>query len=356
MSRGRLFRAGWLALCAVAIGALGGEVWLRLERRLEAAAVERFSRRNAFEHGLEQGVHRSLWGPGGMGTEYRPHAAIDVALPAGVHRVAINGQGYRTREIGPKAPGAVRLLCVGASTTIQGPTNETTYPALLEARLREDLPGAAVEVFNLGVSGTRSDRWLARLDELFGYEPDLVLQYNGANDLLLEHLPAWAAGRPLDQALRERSLLWDRLRPPSGGDLERALAATVERFAALDRACGLRRVGYVMGSFAAPDPDTVPPGFLTYLDLVAERWSSSSIRHYRAYWRLLDRLDAALLAMAEREGIPVADVRGRVREARHFVDLCHMKPRGIERQAAAFHAVVRPLIANRLRAAAPARG
>jgi len=346
----------WLAVCGLVIGALGAELWLRLERRRDAPAVERLARRNAFEQGLVHGVHRSLWGPGGMGSDYRPHAFVEVELAAGPYRVVINGQGYRTREIGPKPPGTVRLLCIGASTTVQGATNETTYPALLEARLRDSFAGSPIEVLNLGVSGTRSDRWLDRLDELFAYEPDIVLQYNGANDLLLEHLPAWAAARPRDRAIRHRSLLWDRLRRPSGSDLTQALAATVDRFESIERACDARRTAYVLGSFAAPDPATASSDLLAYLDVVTERWSSGSIRHYRAYWRLLDRLDAALVAMAGREAIPVADVRARVHEARLFVDLCHMSPRGIERQAEAFHAAVAPLVTMRLQAAAAAIG
>jgi hypothetical protein len=48
-----------------------------------------------------------------------------------------NSQGMRDAEtVVPKPDGVVRIVCVGGSTTVEGPHNELTYPNILEKLLR----------------------------------------------------------------------------------------------------------------------------------------------------------------------------------------------------------------------------
>ena len=48
-----------------------------------------------------------------------------------------NSRGFRAAEYAiPKPEGILRIACVGASTTVEGPRNDWTYPALLEKDLR----------------------------------------------------------------------------------------------------------------------------------------------------------------------------------------------------------------------------
>lgn len=94
--------------------------------------------------------------------------------------------GFRTPERPYKKPlDTRRIITLGGSTTWEGPTNDTTWPALLEKKLNNyyQKKGINVEVINLAVDGGVSYMSLNILD-LFGvfFEPDLVISYDGVND------------------------------------------------------------------------------------------------------------------------------------------------------------------------------
>lgn len=128
--------------------------------------------------------------------------------------VTTNARGLRyPREVGPKAPGAFRILCVGDSVTfgfrvplvfLKRPHDRDPawqpYPARLEAALRDANPGRAIEALPLAVPGYSSHQglaWLVR--DLRVYSPDLVVLQFGWNDASLreladdEAMPTWAA-------------------------------------------------------------------------------------------------------------------------------------------------------------------
>jgi hypothetical protein len=98
-----------------------------------------------------------------------------------------NSLGFRTPERPYAKPSQTkRVVTVGGSTTWDGPTNETTWPALLEKKLNEYYldKNFQVEVINLSVEAGISPMSLNIL-EMFGvhFEPDLVISYDGVNDV-----------------------------------------------------------------------------------------------------------------------------------------------------------------------------
>jgi hypothetical protein len=90
-----------------------------------------------------------------------------------------NSLGFRdTRNYSlSKAPGTFRILVLGDSVTFgHGALYETSYPFLLEQRLREWRPDVKWEVWNLGVPGYNTAQELAYLNEVGArYRPDLVI-------------------------------------------------------------------------------------------------------------------------------------------------------------------------------------
>lgn len=107
-----------------------------------------------------------------------------------------------TRE---KPPGALRVLCLGASTTDQ-PTQSTgdTWCGLLERRLEGELAsrGVRLETASYGRGGMRAPdllRWAET--ELLAYEPDLVVTLLGVNDLAWPGGPDYAYDGRLERAL-----------------------------------------------------------------------------------------------------------------------------------------------------------
>lgn len=94
----------------------------------------------------------------------------------------MNENGYR----GPaptkiKPQGEVRIFVLGGSTVWNG---YPTIPEVIEGNFRRSNHGN-VKVFNYGVMASNSGMELARLVyEIVDYEPDIVIFYNGSNDVM----------------------------------------------------------------------------------------------------------------------------------------------------------------------------
>jgi lysophospholipase L1-like esterase len=340
--------AGWLGLCALVIGLLAGEVWLRARWRAGESGALRYARQNAFLQNQGLGVSTGLWLV--PQESYKPGASVVFESEGVLHEVRINSRGFRTAEFGvPKPEGTFRILCIGASTTFQGLTNETTYPALLGARLRTAFPGRHLEVLDLGISGTRSDYWNVRMDNLLALEPDLVVQYNGINDIIQEHTETWAAAHPLGARWRAASHLWNRWVPLATSRYEPLLARTRGRFLELDRGLAQRGVDHLVGTIAAPDPSALTGGLRQYMDRVTREWSGGRLGDFGQYRALVDLHNSALLAWCAEHGVPCARPDLAVRRPEQYLDICHMHPTGIEALAAAFLEVVEARLRARWR-------
>lgn len=98
----------------------------------------------------------------------------------------INALGFRDpREYSlTKSPGTFRIIVLGDSVTFgHGALYETSYPYLLEQRLKEWRPDVKWEVWNLGVPGYNTAQELAYLNEVGQrFAPDLVIVGFFSND------------------------------------------------------------------------------------------------------------------------------------------------------------------------------
>jgi lysophospholipase L1-like esterase len=101
--------------------------------------------------------------------------------------VHINALGFRDTRDYPldKPPGTFRILVLGDSVTFgHGALSDTTYPYLLERRLREWRADINWEVWNLGVPGYNTTQELKYLERIGPrYRPDLVIVGFFENDL-----------------------------------------------------------------------------------------------------------------------------------------------------------------------------
>ena len=99
-----------------------------------------------------------------------------------------NSLGLRSPEILPaRTTDSLRIVVVGASTVmgIVAATNEDTFSALLESRLRKAFPGRTIEVINAGVADyTLKDERVILERLILPLKPDLVIAYTGVNDFL----------------------------------------------------------------------------------------------------------------------------------------------------------------------------
>jgi lysophospholipase L1-like esterase len=337
--------AAWLAIAAIVVAGLAGELWLRMGRHEAYRASERFRASNIFfANGMELNVGtHSLWRQ--RWKEYEPGARAEVVVGGERFVIQMNSHGYRTHEFDvPKPEGMVRIICLGGSTTVAGRTNEETYPALLEARLRDRFPGLPLEVLNLGVSSVNTEYWLGRRERVFAYEPDVIVQYQAINDISWRHLPRYAQDHPRRGSVY-RSLLLQRLFPFPVEELDPYLSDTFENLATTSRAARNRGIAYLAGSFAAPDPDGPRSEFRKHLDYNAEYWMRRFPMHSYATWAsIVARYNRLFVDFAERHHVPYVLVHEELADPVLFIDVCHFTPDGIGRLAEAFLPAVADLV------------
>jgi tetratricopeptide (TPR) repeat protein len=83
----------------------------------------------------------------------------------------------------PKPAGTYRIFCLGASTTVGYPYwYNGSFPTFLHERLQRIFPDKAIEVINLGMTATNSFTVVDMARDVAGYEPDLIIVYDGHNE------------------------------------------------------------------------------------------------------------------------------------------------------------------------------
>jgi len=331
---GRWVLGGILAASLLSAVLLSAEIALLLAEQNDRRRLDPLFRSNLFAARAEHAYEGSLWKK--RWHSYRPNARFSRRVGDLYYEVRINRWGFRTQDFEKRKPQLVfRVVCIGASTTVQGPTNETTYPALLQEMLRESHPDRQIEVLNLGISGILSDYWLRRLEHLFLLDPDLIIQYNGVNDILRVHLDRWADQHPWRAAAYVRSRLARRWLPFDSDQLVPHMGETLSHFEQLREAANERGVRYFLGTFAVPDYEAADDEFRTYLDLIAAKWSGGHLL-YRSFGEIMARFNWLLGEWAEAAGQDLVPVASAIQSPVLFTDICHLRPEGIRLQAETF--------------------
>jgi hypothetical protein len=309
--------AVWLGLAGVPILLLAGEVLCVFSQWFARRSADEFLRQNpnafaAIHARLAQA--RALWKT--RLYEYRPGAHLEMVVSGHRYVVDINSRGFRTPEFTEEKPQkTVRVICIGGSTTVEGETNDQTYPAILGKRLQATYPSYHIEVLNFGISGLRSEHWVNHAEELFRYEPDVVVQYEGVNDLIWGALPRYARNHPWE-ARFHKSLLFERLVPLREKELDASFVETVNNQARLATLCRMYHAHHIAGSFAVPDYQAAPPETRAALDLSVTDWTSSEgglrLTRFETYAALLARYNRLLethVAAGRLTGVRVDEAR-----------------------------------------------
>lgn len=101
--------------------------------------------------------------------------------------ITLNALGYRDLPTMPKPPDEYRIIMLGGSTVFQGSQPFDSIAGALEGQLQGQ-GHPQVRVYNWGVYSVVAGQELAAiLFRAVDYAPDLILVYNGANDLTLPY-------------------------------------------------------------------------------------------------------------------------------------------------------------------------
>ena len=286
----------------------------------------------------------------------RPHFRFRANYEGDAH------PGFRTNSLGfrdeertlPKPPGVFRILCIGGSTTQEGDTNASTYPALLEARLRAAFPGHEIEVVNAGIPGIATPGHLLRFPDYIALEPDLVIMHLGVNDVLLRY-NTWLVNA-VPSLLRSARICSPSLFAPSLETFmhhhREYMGRNLELLSVMFQQRG---VAVAFASMARPDPENIPQAerrFYNYQGHYTWEFPAFSLETYTLY---IDASNHMLREQAKSLSavyIPVAERLHGGSEV--FADFCHMTGPAIGVKAQVMFETIRPLIVGRLGVAADA--
>ena len=336
----------WLVAVSIAI-ALVLEVAIVVERRWSERELEAKRDENPFQaREVSEAFHDSLWET--RWEYYRKGGEERFLLGDLEYHVQINSLGFRTAEFSVDKPrGRIRIICVGASTTVQGRINSETYPAHLQRLLRERYPEADLEVLNFGISGTKSNYWLKE-HNLFEFSPDIIVQYNAINDIAWRFFQHLAREHPWRKTLNG-SHLAQRLFPLDPKSMDPLLLRTLDNFRELKRRATEHGADYVVGSFAVAPFDKSPPEFQRLLDSDVSRWGRAmSLKTYRQLEAVISHYNEMFRIFTRRNDLLTALVDDQFRDPALFIDACHMTSKGIEQLARAFLPSVSKLVEARL--------
>jgi len=264
----------------------------------------------------------------------------------------INRFGFRDSETEiPKPAGIFRIVCVGGSTTVAGSVNHLTYPAILEKRLNTRLGTDRVEVINCGVSGMISSNELERLPDYLALEPDLILEYNGVNDIFYLAALNWRPDSWFGAIARHSALVRSLTvrRAPQPDEVQRALLEfTIRNLAAFHAQAREAGVEVVFGTFAKPMLDRLTPDQRAFFDAnVREAWYPHM--DFAQYSQCIDIYNAMLTALCREKQIPLIPVADHLGIAPQlFGDICHLSLAGRVRKADIMVTHLEDLVASRL--------
>jgi acyl-CoA thioesterase-1 len=135
------------------------------------------------------------------------NAAVNAApKPACTAPSELTRLDYTFKRVSQKiaAGQPIKIVAIGSSSTAGAGASSAalTYPARLEAELRELMPRISVTVINRGVNGEESRDMLERFErDVFAENPDMVIWQVGSNSVLRDR-PLTDAPVPLNQGLK----------------------------------------------------------------------------------------------------------------------------------------------------------
>lgn len=271
-----------------------------------------------------------------------------------------NSFGFRDREIVvPKPDGVVRIVCIGGSTTAEGPTNDLTYPKMVEAKLRAAFTTDRIEVINAGVFASWTDLDLQRLKEYLPLEPDILIHYNFVNDVE-KFFPAYLnerqkgnASERLKYLLRQSRVLYRCCSAwfyPSASELRDWIdQRVITNLRLLQENAAARKVDIAICSFAAPDVAHVPRMERDFFEWRISFMLWGRMMHIEQYCAMVAMYNELVKALCEERGliyIPVAEgLRGGMDS---FTDICHMNLAAMDQKAEIVANALRDYVAERL--------
>jgi len=287
--------------------------------------------------GVREAFRGELWAD--PWREYLPYASAAYAEEGKSYQVSINGRGFRGADLfSTDRSDPLVIACLGGSTTVEGDTDESTYPAYLQRSLRQK--GVRVSVLNCGISSLKSGGYGRVINHLVTQvHPDLVIEYNAVNDICRDLFTVWRGRLGLIPQLLLKSrfvstYFGDSFIPDDEtirADIDRHIVANLVTTAKTLSRYGSR---FTVASFVYPDPASMSSSQYAQFDNNLRYWWNCENLSYRRYCHIVDIYNERLRKTFAGSGtilLPLAESGNY--PADYFHDICHMNDKGIREKS-----------------------
>lgn len=272
-----------------------------------------------------------------------------------------NTAGFRDDEVViPKPPGLYRIVCIGGSTTAEGPTNELTYPKILQRKFRDYFGTDQIEVVNCGIFALDSSGERQWLPGYLALEPDLIVHYNFVNDLTARLTKWMEPANPFTEPVKTLKLIlrhsdfvyhhcntW--LLPPRAELSEHIESGAMANLRAISEAAAEAGVSMAVCSFAHPDVAYLSQDELDFFDARINTMLWGRAVDFKGYAGLVDLYNAQVREFC-RTGhalyVPVAEKLNHGIE--YYTDICHVNIIGTEHKAEIIFQALKEYVGERL--------
>lgn len=252
-----------------------------------------------------------------------------------------NNFGFRDKDfVVPKPTNVFRIICIGASTTEEGISNKETYPKFLEEKLLKHFNNYNIEVFNCGISGMMFEKHLARIPDYLFLQPDMVIMYEGINDIVYELFPRLFDGYPtpirflLIFSQYFRKFLHNTL-PYSSTDIQNELDRLLIHYVnQLYLIFNQEGIDFCIASIGVPYRDKLSPIEQDYYDYYYNKEWGGANSNFELYCTAMRMFNEKLREFCRKNGILYIPVEENMPPSiRYFGDICHMRQDGIKLKA-----------------------
>lgn len=268
--------------------------------------------------------------------EYKKH----VQLPD--KEFGTNNFGFRDDEvIIPKPKDIYRIICLGGSTTEEGPTQNETYPNLAEQLLNERCAEyVKFDVINAGIPGINLRNIWLRIPDILLMEPDCIILCEGANDITHTLLPIWLNNMPTLKKWLIQSKLCKPLAIPLSLPEQHILISDIQSHSMqyIQKMCAYLssyQIPLFVMSIPAPSYNKMSITEKVFFNYTTRTWWGGPLLDYRMYQYVLNLFNQQLKSTTHQCGaqyIPLYETF--IKESPQcFSDLCHMKMVGIRKKA-----------------------
>jgi hypothetical protein len=266
-------------------------------------------------------------------------------------RYTTNSFGFADTEVAvPRPPGMFRIACVGGSATMEADLDWPRYTNMLRKMLQNKYGADAVEVVNCGIVSFDSYRERRRVQDYLALDPNLIVYYNGVNDVSVSHMPVWNNQVADWQRLLRRSRFLNRwfnhaFLPSEEYVAQFMKATTIRNLRALAYAARERGVAVALCSFACPDPARLDSAARDYLDINFRFTWNGQYPDYGAYVKFLALHNRLVKQACEEDSLLYIPLAENFHEGMdHFKDVCHMNVAGMRLKAEIIAACISPCI------------